>query len=135
MSKEAEIRHDARLERERQEEMGLADREEFIQETTWPVDKIAWGFRLQICWKYFDEVDRVSEELKWCGGVVQKLVRKRTEKPNYIDVLVLWDDECVEPGMDNPTQERLKKKDYNPKKHYHGAWRANLSHIRDVEMI
>ena len=27
-----------------------------------------------------------------------------------IDVLVLWDDECVEPGMDNPNQERLKKR-------------------------
>jgi hypothetical protein len=40
LSKEAEIHHDARLERERQEEMGLADREDFIQET---------GFHHKIC--------------------------------------------------------------------------------------
>jgi hypothetical protein len=115
LSKEAEICLDARLERERQEEKGLADQEEFIQETTWPVDKLSCEFKLQICWKYFEEDNQVSEKLKWCGGVVQKLVYKRTEQPNYIDELVLWDDECMEPRMDNPTQERLKKKDHNPK--------------------
>jgi hypothetical protein len=66
--------------------------------------------------------------------VVQKLIRERTEKPNYIDVLALWDDDCMETRMDNPTHERLKKKEYN-EKHYHDAWKANLGHIWDVEMI
>lgn len=77
--------------------MELADREEFIQETTWPVDKIAQGFKHQICWKYFDEDDRVSEELKWGGGMIQTVVCKRAENCNCIDVLVLRDNEFLEP--------------------------------------
>lgn len=37
------------------------------------------GFQLQICWKYFDEEDRVKNKLKRWGGVVQTVICKRTE--------------------------------------------------------
>ena len=47
--------------------------------------------------------------------VLQTAAHKRTENSHYIDVLDFWDDEYMEPGMDNPTQKQLKKKDYNPK--------------------
>jgi hypothetical protein len=37
--------------------------------------------------------------------------------------------------MVNPTREKLKKKDYNPTKHRHGAWRADLAELRLEVMI
>jgi hypothetical protein len=49
--------------------------------------------------------------------------------------MVLWNDEFVEPGMVNPTCELLKKNDYNRKRHYHGAWRVDMSELRTVELI
>ncbi len=48
---------------------------------------------------------------------------------------MFWNAEFVEPGMENPTRELLKKKDYNPSVHYHGAWREDLNDIRDSEII
>jgi hypothetical protein len=61
--KEHDLRINAKREVDRQEELGLVDQEEYMQETSWPVDKIKSGFKLQICWKYFNEEDGVSEEL------------------------------------------------------------------------
>jgi hypothetical protein len=134
-NEENEIRKKARRLRDVQEQMGLADREEFVQETVWPVNKIKPGFAVQICWKYFDESDGVTEELRWCCGVVQSIVRDKSNDKSFFEVMVLWNDEFVEPGMVNPTCELLKKNDYNPKRHYHGAWRADMSELRTVELI
>jgi hypothetical protein len=120
-NKEHEIRTKARRLRDVQEQMGLADREEFVQETIWPINKIKPGFVVQICWKYFDESDGVTEELRWCCGVVQSIVRDKSNDKSFFEVMVQWNDEFVEPGMVNPTCELLKKNDYNPKRHYHGA--------------
>jgi hypothetical protein len=62
-------------------------------------------------------------------------VKNKSDTHNYIDVLVRWDDSVMEPGMANPTKERLKRKDYNPQRHYHGGWRVDLSYLRNIEYI
>ena len=59
----------------------------------------------------------------------------RSEKYNFIEVLIRWNEDVIEPGMVNPTREKLKKKDYNPTKHRHGAWRADLAELRLEVMI
>jgi hypothetical protein len=133
--KEHDLRINAKREVDRQEELGLVDQEEYMQETSWPVEKIKSGFKLQICWKYFNEEDGVSEELRWCGGVVERVLNDKSEKYNFIEVLVRWNEDVIKPGMVNPTREKLKKKDYNPTKHRHGAWRADLAELRLEVMI
>jgi hypothetical protein len=70
-----------------------------------------------------------------CGGTVESVVKNKSDAHNYIDVLVRWDDSVMEPGMANPTKERLKRKDYNPQRHYHGGWRVDLSYLRNIEYI
>jgi hypothetical protein len=118
------------------EEEGEMDAVEYIEQKVWPIKRILQTrFRIQICWKYYDEDDGITETLKWCTGTVVSIVRYRSEKSNFIEVEVFWDSEFVEPGMDNPTRELLKKKDYNPSVHYHGAWRKDLNNLRDSEMI
>jgi hypothetical protein len=52
-------------------------------------------------------------------GVVERILNDKSEKYNFIEVLVRWNEDVIEPiepgtGMVNPTREKLKKKDYNP---------------------
>ncbi len=57
------------------EEKGQMDAVEYMQQKVWPVDKILQaGFRIQICWKYYDEDYGITEILKWCTGTVQSIV-------------------------------------------------------------
>jgi hypothetical protein len=134
-AKELTIRMQAREDIAKQEEMGIADQEEYMQPASWPVTEIKSGFKVQICWKYYDDEDGISEELRWCGGTVESVVKDKSDTHNYIDVLVRWDESVMEPGMTNPTQERLKRRDFNPQKHYHGGWRVDLSVLRTVDHI
>ncbi len=75
---EFEVGYNARREMERLEHLGLADQEEYMQESSWPVEKIKSGFKVKVCWKYFDEEDGVSEELWWCGGVVEEVFNNKS---------------------------------------------------------
>ena len=118
------------------EEEGQMDVVEYMQQKVWPVNRILQTrFRIQICQKYYDEDDGITETLKWCTGTVQSIVHDRSEKSNFIEVEVFWNAEFVEPGLENPTRELLKKKDYNPSVHYHGEWREDLDDIHDSEII
>ena len=135
-SMECDIRLKAERKIELQEEMGLVDQEEYMQQTSWPIEQIKEGFKLQICWEYYDAEDGLGNaELRWCGGVIEQVVRDRSERNNYFDVTVRWNEDIIEPGMTNPTQERLKKKDFNPQQHRQGAWRADLSVLRNSVQI
>jgi len=56
-TKEYAIRQRAREEIKKQEELGIADQEEYMQPVSWHVSDIKSGFRVQICWKYYDDED------------------------------------------------------------------------------
>lgn len=136
LAKKRELRKNIKEDVRRLEDEGEMDVVEYMQQKVWPLERIlAVDFRLQICWKYYDGEDGITETLKWCTGTIVSVINDKSEKHNRIEVEVLWDNEFVEPGMLNPTREMLKKRDFNPSVHYHGAWREDLDNLREVEYI
>lgn len=43
---------------------------------------------------------------------------------------VKWDEECVQPGEEEVTVEKLHRKNWNAAKHGMGSWRENLRHLQ-----
>ena len=118
------------------EDEGMVDAVEYMQETAWPLERIlAGGFRIQICYKYYDENDGTTETLQWCTGVIEEVIRDKSEKYNQVEVEVKWDMQFVEPGMGQFTRELLKKSNWNPQIHRHGAWREDLDYLRHSSQI
>ena len=93
------------------------------------------GFRIQICYKYYDEDDGITETLQWCTGEVVSIVRDKSAKYNTVEVEVEWDEKYVEPGVGSRTRELLKKSNWNPAIHRQGGWREDLNTLRDSEQI
>lgn len=135
-----DVRRRAKIEMDRLEESGVTDGVEYMQEASWPVDRLLEGdseFKIQVCWMFqVDDGDGfISEELRWCSGVVTSLVRDKSDKYNFVDVEVEWNEEWVEVEDERFTVQRLKRKDFNPSKPFHGAWREDLSDDFEGEMI
>lgn len=56
------------------------DAVEYMQQKVWPLDRVlSLGFRIQICYKYYDEEDGITEMLQWCTGEVVSIVRDKSE--------------------------------------------------------
>ena len=118
------------------EDEGMVDAVEYMQETAWPLERIlAGGFRIQVCYKYYDENDATTETLQWCTGVIEEVIRDKSEKYNQVEVEVKWDMQFVEPGMGQFTRELLKKSNWNPPIQRHGAWREDLDYLRHSSQI
>ena len=135
-----DVRRRAKIEMDRLEESGVTDGVEYMQEASWPVDRLLEGdseFKIQVCWMFqVDDGDGfISEELRWCSGVVTSLVRDKSDKYNFVDVEVEWNEEWVEVEDERFTVQRLKRKDFNPSKPFHGAWREDLNDDFEGEMI
>eukprot|EP00956_Cyclotella_meneghiniana_P038631 scaffold157172_cov33-Cyclotella_meneghiniana.AAC.1 len=115
-----DVRRRAKLEMERLEESGVTDGVEYMQEASWPVDRLLEDseFKIQVCWMFqVDDGDGfASEELKWCSGVVTSLVRDKSDKYNFVDVMIEWNNEWVQVEDERVTIQRLKRKDFNPSK-------------------
>jgi len=67
--------------------------------------------------------------------VVTSLVRDKSDKHNFVDVMIRWNDEWVEYEDERVTVQRLKKREFNPSKPFQGAWREDLSDNFEGEMI
>ena len=137
-----DVRRRAKLEMERLEESGVTDGVEYMQEASWPVDRLLeedCEFKIQVCWMFqVDDGDGfVNEELKWCSGVVTSLVRDKSDKynNNFVDVMIEWNNEWVQVEDERVTIQRLKRKDFNPSKPFQGAWREDLSADFEGEQI
>eukprot|EP00956_Cyclotella_meneghiniana_P002231 scaffold2510_cov65-Cyclotella_meneghiniana.AAC.1 len=113
---EVDVRRRAKVELERMEESGITD-------------GVCWEFQVD------DEDGYLVEELRWCSGVVTALVRDKSEKHNFIDVKVQWNEEWVEYEDERVTVQRLKKREFNPSKPFQDAWREDLSDNFEGEMI
>ena len=82
INKEHQICLNALKERDRLEESGFGDQLNEIQESSWPVEQIlACGFRIEMCWTYCD--DEGNKTLIWFRGVVDSIVRNKSEEKNY----------------------------------------------------
>ena len=64
-----------------------------------------------MCFSYTEEGQSL---LQWCQGVVT-VKRDKTEKHNYLEVEVKWNEEFVESGC-KVTQQKLKKIGMEPVK-------------------
>ena len=111
-----------------------------MQAASWPIERLLTEdsfFKIQVCWEFQvdDEDGYLVEELRWCSGVVTALVRDKSEKHNFIDVKVQWNEEWVEYEDERVTVQRLKKREFNPSKPFQGAWREDLSDNFEGEMI
>ena len=85
------------------------------------------NFKIDMC---FDMIEDGQPVLLWCTGVVTKIVRDRAEKDNYVLAEIHWDEECVQPGEDEVTVEKLHRKNWNASKHGMGSWRENLRQLQ-----
>ena len=68
-----------------------------------------------MCWTYRD--DEGNKTLIWYQGVVDSIVRNKSEEKQFIEVMKKWNENCIEEEDLNPTQEMLKKNDYNTDVH------------------
>ena len=139
-SLEVDVRRRAKVEMDRLEESGITDGVEYMQAASWPIEKLLTEnsmFKIQVCWVFQvdDEEGYLVEELKWCSGVVTSLVRDKSDKHNFVDVMIRWNDEWVEYEDERVTLQRLKKRGFNPEKPFHGAWREDLTDNFEGEMI
>ena len=101
IDKEHQICLNALKERDRLEESGFGDQLNEIQESSWPVEQIlAGGFKIEMCWTYRD--DEGNETLNWCRGVVDSIVRNKSEE-KIIEVMIKWNENCIEEEDLNPT--------------------------------
>ena len=137
---EVDVRQRAKLEMDRLEESGVTDGVEYMQSASWPIEILLTEnclFKIQVCWVFqVDDGDGyLNEELQWCSGVVTSLVRDKSDKHNFIDVKVQWNEEWVEYDDERVTVQRLKKRGFNPSKPFHGAWREDLTDNFEGEMI
>jgi hypothetical protein len=110
---EKEIIHlEAMKKRDALEDGGFGDQLEEMQETSWPLDRIRkGGFKIDMCFSYTEEGQSL---LQWCQGVVT-VKKDKTEKYNYLDVEVKWNEEFVESGC-KVTRQKLKKIGMEPVK-------------------
>ena len=137
---EVDVRRRAKVELDRMEESGITDGVEYMQAASWPIERLLTEdsfFKIQVCWEFQvdDEDGYLVEELRWCSGVVTALVRDKSEKHNFIDVKIQWNEEWVEYEDERVTVQRLKKREFNPSKPFQGAWREDLSDNFEGEMI
>ena len=108
--------------REKQEQMGVYDSEEYLNEVNWPDKKLKKGYKLEMLFEYPEEGET---KLIWCPGIVLKVV-KRDDK--VIKAEIKWDSDFIGEGEGDETTEKLKKNMWNREKPKQGAWREDLRH-------
>ena len=125
---EEEFRLKCLIDRDKWETEGQSDQLSEMQEVTWPLKRIKKGnFKTEMC---FDMIEDGQPVLLWCTGVITKILKDRAEKDKYILAEVHWDKECVQPGEDDITVEKLSRNCWNAEKHGMGSWRENLRHLK-----
>lgn len=97
------------LERERLEDAGHVNRLEEMQQTSWPVKRILQAnFKIEMCFSYHDDDNNIT--LHWCRGHSQSIVCDKSYINNNIEVKEMHDEEYLEVGDINQTNEWQKEK-------------------------
>mgnify|MGYP006922977555 FL=1 len=125
-NKQAESEDELRLQtlkqREQEELMGVYDQAEYLNEISWPENKMKKGYKIE---KLFEYPEEGELKLIWCPGTVLKVI-KRDDK--LIKADIEWDPEFIGEGEATESTELLKKHLWNPSKPKEGAWRQDLRH-------
>ena len=80
------------------------------------VDDSFVGCRIEMLFQY-DEQDGTSY-VNWCHGIVQSVCNAKTNC-----VYIKWSQDCLNPGEQSVTKEKLLSSKWNPGKATKGAWR------------
>ena len=59
--------------REQEELIGLYDQAEYLNEVSWPENKLTKGFKIE---KLFEYPEESELKLIWCPGIVLKVIKK-----------------------------------------------------------
>ena len=86
---EDELKLKVLREREKQEQMGVYDSAEYLNEVNWPDKKLKKGYKLEMLFEYPEEGET---KLIWCPGIVLKVV-KRDDK--VIKAEIKWDSDFI----------------------------------------
>ena len=123
-AKEYLVRLEAMIERERLEDKGIGDQMASLQQTHPPWKRIQDGTlkRIEMCFSMNDGT------LIWSQGSI-KVVKDMSEKRDYIEVDVTWDESCLAKGEAPTSKEKIEKKNWNTDKHHNGTWREDLSEL------
>ena len=113
------VRSNAMKKRDDREEDGVSDQLMEMQESSWPVHKILkGGFKIDVCFHCQDEMLQCSR------GIVQPIVRDKSETKNTIEVMIISNENQID-----PTKQILTNILYNPLVHVNGCWREDLTHL------
>ena len=117
---EDELRLQTLKQREQKELMRVYDQAEYLNEVSWPENKLTKGFKIE---KLFEYPEESELKLIWCPGIVLK-VNKKDEVQIKIDIK--WDIAFIGQGEADESEEILKNNAWNPEKPKKGSRRQDV---------
>ena len=103
---EDELRLQTLRQRKQEELMGVYDQAKYLNEVTWPENKLTKGFKIE---KLFEYPEESELKLIWC--IVSKVIKKDDK---LIKADIEWDPEFIGEGEATESTELLKKHLWNP---------------------
>ena len=116
-SKEEQIRVNATKEKDGLESEGFGEIVAEVQQITWPIERIFSGeeFLIHMCFHCTDGT------LQWYRGHIESVVHDKSERKNAIEVMIRWNEEHIDEGQLNPTNQLLRKASRNNTTHVNGT--------------